>query len=281
MNGLARLALIAALAMTSSCGESERALDRAGMPMAPKIAMAQRSPPPDAGPVEAKSLSTRYVAVRNFVVIEVDAATVEATLKQAQERCAAPDCEVLEAAISRDFRGAPPNARIRLRIAPKASQGFIDELARAGDVIERRTESEDKTEQVVDVEARLRNMTELRDRLRKLLAAPGASVKDLVEVESQLARVQSDLDSAAGIRKALANETDKVMVSIEIRARRAIAETGVFAPVGEAVTSIGHTFAQSLAGLIAFLVAIIPWLVLLVAAAWAWRRWRRARRNHP
>jgi hypothetical protein len=103
-------------------------------------------------------------------------------------------------------------------------------------------------------------------------------VKDLVEIESQLSRVQTDLDAAAGQRLALAGETEKVMIAMEIRPRRAIVETGALAPIKDAVNSIGHTFAQSVAGLISFVVAVLPWLVLAIPAVWLWRRWRRSRR---
>jgi hypothetical protein len=238
-----------------------------------------------AAPVEARFAAqaapkaARHIAFRNFVVLEVDAGRVEGVLKLARDRCASPDCEVLESSYSRESRNSPAQARIRLRIAPGASEGFLEEIAKQGDVIERRSEAEDKTDQVVDVDARLRNTTELRDRLRKLLATPGASVKDLAEIEAQLARAQAELDSAAGRRQALAQETEKVAITIDIRPRREIAEAGVLAPITAAFKSIGHTLAQSVAVLITFIVAVLPWLLLLVPVAWAWRRWRRARRR--
>jgi hypothetical protein len=277
---IAAVAPFALLLALGACSESQRGAKVPAAASAPSPMMERKAMQGLAPDLEQRRQAgtKRYVAVRNHVVIEVDAAAVEATLKRAQQLCSPPDCEILESSIARDFREAPPQARLRLRIAPKSSEGFIDELARGGDLIERRVESEDKTDQVVDVEARLKNMTELRDRLRKLLASPAASVKDLVEIESQLSRVQTDLDAAAGQRLALAGETEKVTIAMEIRPRRAIVESGALAPIKEAVNSIGHTFAQSVAGLISFVVAVLPWLVLAVPAVWLWRRWRRSRR---
>ena len=265
--------LLAVMPLVASCS-SEKA--------APATRPAASFAPPEQARLAAQSapaagIAKRYVAVRNFAVIEAEASQVEAVAAAARSRCSPPACEILESSVTRESRGAPPSARLRVRIEPARAEAFIDELARGGDLIERRVESEDKTDQVVDVEARTRNTTELRDRLRKLLAAPNATVKDLAEVEAQLARVQSELDGYAGRRLALAQETEKVAVAVEIRPRRAIAEAGVFTPVGEALVAIGHTFAQSLAVLIAFLVAIVPWAALLAALVWAWRRWRRRR----
>jgi N-acetylglucosamine kinase-like BadF-type ATPase len=48
-------------------------------------------------------------------------------------------------------------------------------------------------------------------------------------------------------RKALANETDKVLVDISFRARKSVAETGAFAPVVEACYDAGHVLAESIA----------------------------------
>jgi len=221
----------------------------------------------------------RHVAVRNFLAVEVDAAEVQSTLDAAVSRCKAPDCEVLESSLSRDARAAPPSARLRLRISPATAAGYVDEITRRADLIERRTESEDKTEQVVDLEARLKNTAELRDRLRKLLATPNVPVKDLVEVESNLARVQGELDAAQGRRLALANETGKVAVAIDIRSRRAIGAAGAWEPVSRALGDVGHTLAASIGGLITFVVAILPWTVLAVPLVVWWRRRRRARQT--
>ena len=269
--------LYAAVMLLGAVGCSE-AQKSATPPVAARGSFQAQAPAARAPEQGIRAQGARHVAVRQFLAIEIDPAEVEPALRETLARCAAPQCEVLESALSRDARGAPPRAQLRVRIVPAASGAFLDELARRGDVIERRTDSEDKTEQVIDVDARLKNMAELRDRLRQLLSKPGAGVKDLVEVEAQLARVQSDLDSATGRRRALAEETEKVTVTAEIRSRRSAAESGALEPIRSALTGIGHTFAASLAGLISFIVAVIPWLVLLVPAVWLWRRWRRSKR---
>jgi uncharacterized protein DUF4349 len=276
-----RAFLAALLIAPAACGQNAKA-PAAAAPMqlsrlaeAPKVA---QSPPPDMAP---RGSANRYIAVRQFLALEVEAEQVEQVLKDALAACAAPQCEVLESSLSRDGRGAPPRAHLALRIAPPASGAFLDTLERRGDVIERRTESEDKTGQVIDVEARLKNMVELRDRLRKLLSAHGATVKDLVEVESQLARVQTDLDAATGLRKALADETEKVTINVELRSRRGVAESGTMEPIRDALRAIGHTFAQSVASLIGFVVAVLPWTILLIPAIWWWRRRRLLRATLP
>ena len=82
-------------------------------------------------------------------------------------------------------------------------------------------------------------------------------------------------------RKDLANETEKVAVEIEFRAERATASVSAFKPIGDALRESASVLSESLASLITAVVAVIPWLIVIVPGAWflvkAWRRVRRKR----
>ena len=119
-------------------------------------------------------------------------------------------------------------------------------------------------------------MSEFRDHLRSLMGTPGAKLKDLIDVERELVRVQSELDSLASRRKALSNQTDKVHVTLSFSARPSVLEAGVWSPVSDAVRGAGRMLAHSVAGLISFVVAVLPWALLLALAGWGTRAlWRR------
>ena len=70
----------------------------------------------------------------------------------------------------------------------------IDGLSGLGDETDRRVTAEDVTEIVIDLVARLKNKIALRDRLRKLLDR-AQDVKEVLVVEEQLTRIQSEIDS--------------------------------------------------------------------------------------
>ncbi|APV49680.1 hypothetical protein BWI17_08305 [Betaproteobacteria bacterium GR16-43] len=238
---------------------------------AEKISVTGAKVIPDAG-------VQRYLAVRRYLGVLVDADRVASTLEAATAACAPPDCDILESNLSRDGTASAPRAKMRLRIVPAKAEAFLANIAALGEILEQRTESEDKTEEVIDVDARAKNQLALRDRLRELLKSPKATVKDLIDVESQLARVQAELDSLAGQRQALANETQKVLVTLELRSRPRV-DANLLGPIKDSLASIGRTFTASLAGVITFVVAAVPWVVLLAGLVWTWRRWRRARRE--
>ena len=111
-----------------------------------------------------------------------------------------------------------PSGNIAARVAPPDLNKFLDFVGKQGKIAQHATESEDKTAAVVDVEAGLKNQTDFRDNLRKMLTKPGVNVADLLQIQEKLAEAQAELDSAATQRKILANETEKVYVEIAFHA---------------------------------------------------------------
>ena len=92
---------------------------------------------------------------------------------------------------------------------------FVKELASVGDVESISFHSRDVTEQMVDIDARLKNLYSLRDKFRGLLQK-ASSVKDVLAIESELNRVQSEIDSIEGRRKSLTSQIEYSEVDIRI-----------------------------------------------------------------
>ena len=98
-------------------------------------------------------------------------------------------------------------------------------LESIGKVTSRRVSSEDVTEQYVDIDARLKTMIALRDRLRALLDKAD-NVKDVLAIEKELGRVQGDIDSMQARLKALKGKVDLASISVTIRRRRILGPLG-------------------------------------------------------
>ncbi len=113
---------------------------------------------------------------------------------------------------------------LSLRAEPQWLQRFIkgvqsDAVGAAGRVTSQWTTTEDLTREIVDTEATLRAKRALRDRLQQLLATRPGSLSDLLGVERELSRVQSEIDSTESnltamrtrvAMSALTIETDRV-----------------------------------------------------------------------
>ena len=105
---------------------------------------------------------------------------------------------------------------LKLRIPSQTFTNAIGALETLGEVESRSVENEDVTEQYVDVEARLKNKIVLRDRLRKLLDQ-ATEVKDILAIETELNRVQGDVDSMEARIKALKGRVDFAVLDLYLR----------------------------------------------------------------
>jgi hypothetical protein len=262
------------LAIAGACSP-KRALPRYQM-----ASSAMMSPPsPGAGQVR------RYIAVRHELIVETSEDQVQAAWESAAEFCRSIRCEVTASSMSRGNPVDPTTAKVSMRVHPEDVKKLFSHLGKAGAILRQSTESEDKTDTVIDVEAQITNLTGFRDNLRAMLGRPSGSLKDALEVQRELVRVQTELDSATTRRKALAAETEKVAVEIAFRASRSLMRRGVFSPIASALRDSGGVLSESVAALITTTAALIPWILVMVPGFWLlrklWRRWRGGRVRPP
>jgi len=220
------------------------------------------------------------LAVRQKLVVVVPSAELAKSLEAVIAFCGTIQCEVVSSNITSQTGESAPSGSVSLRVRPSDVEKLLAYVGKQGKVAQHTTETEDKTTAVVDTDARIKNLTEFRDNLRKMLAWPAVSVKDLVDIQEKLEDVQAQLDSEAAHRKILANETEKVAVEIEFRADRTTASVSAFRPIAEALHDSASVLSESLASLITVVVAVIPWLIVIVPGGWfVVRLWRRVRRK--
>lgn len=270
--GLRSLLAVLALASLAACGNKQ---EPAGL--AAEMAAARPAEVAGAPAADAAQSPRRYRAVRHTIVLEAPAAQIEPLWRQLQAKVEALGGEVAEAGLERDYDGNP-TASLSLRLPPSRVAALFELLAQHGELVSTRTSTEDKTAQVIDVEAHLKNLTEARDSLRKLMDEKTGKLSDVLEVQKQLTEMQSQLDSYAGQRKALAQETEMVAIALTLRAPRSLADRSALAPLREAWHSAGQTAGYSLAGLVTFIAAITPWMLLIVPLfLWIRRAWQSRR----
>lgn len=117
-------------------------------------------------------------------------------------------------------------ANVTLRVPVDSLKSAVASLESIGKVTSRRVSSEDVTEQYVDIDARMKTMVALRDRLRALLDK-ALDVKDILAIEKELGRVQADIDSIQARFKALKGKVDLASIDVSITRRRILGPLGV------------------------------------------------------
>src|ERR1700726_1857009 len=170
--------------------------------------------------IRTASAASRYLAVRHKLVVVAPEAEVPKSLEAVIAFCGTIRCEVVSSNVTNQTSDAAPSGSVSLRVSPPDVDKLIAYVGKQGKIAQHTTETEDKTAIVVDTDAKIKNLTDFRDTLRKMLGRPAVSVADLVQIQEKLAEVQAQLDSEAAQRKILANETEKVAIEIDFRAER-------------------------------------------------------------
>ncbi|HSG92498.1 MAG TPA: DUF4349 domain-containing protein [Methylotenera sp.] len=244
-------------------------------PVAPKNLSVQNTRQALAPDQAQEPILRKYIALHHYITVEASTEKMQAVFNTAMTRCQAFKCEILAANYS-DDKILPPSANLSARLSPESVDAFIAGFDKGVEITQHQRTSEDKTDQVVDIEARIKNLTEFRDSLRELLKNKTAKFKDLIEVQRELANTQSEIDSMNTMRKILAKETELVALDITFVAKHGVTEHGFFAPVAEAFKQAGNILMTSVANIILLFVNAIPWILLAIPLViLARKRWAK------
>jgi hypothetical protein len=121
---------------------------------------------------------------------------------------------------------------ITIRVPSPALDEAMDSVAMLGVVEGRRISADDVTDQIVDLDGRVATLRATRDRLRALLSQ-ASGVSDVITVERELHRVQTELESLDRRLIALRSSAALADLSIDAHRPRILGPLGyVFAGVG-------------------------------------------------
>jgi hypothetical protein len=176
-------------------------------------------------------------------------------------------------------------ATLSLAVPAEKLDGVLDQLSHLGTrLVKRELNTQDVTEQTIDVEARLATQRASVERIRALLAK-ATSVSEIASVESELTSREATLESLEQQRNSLAGSVAMSTVAMTIRSVAAPppAEEDHSGFLG-GLAGGWDAFLVFGGGLLTVLGAIAPFLLIIGPLAWAgwWlQRRRRAARPEP
>jgi hypothetical protein len=180
-------------------------------------------------------------------------------------------------------------ARLLLRIPAKDFSDAFAKLEGVADLASSSSTSEDVTEQIIDVDARIRAQRSSLNRVEVLLDR-AQSIRDIVAIESQLTRRQADLDSLVRRQAFLRSQTSmstitvNIQLSSETKTTKTTAKEKTDNDLGFFSGLEGGTKALVIfaVGLATFVGAVLPWTLLLLVVGWPiWLLVRRRRALTP
>lgn len=111
------------------------------------------------------------------------------------------------------------------RVPQEHLETSLDQLSQLGEVTSRTISSNDVTDEVIDIEARLNNLKALRERFREIVKK-AEKIDDILNIERELARIQSEIDSIENRRKSLLGDVDQSTVRIGLNQKRILGPLG-------------------------------------------------------
>jgi hypothetical protein len=252
-----------------------------GGSMRMKQVAAESAPAPASDQAQGAPLQ-RFLAVRQDLNVEVPPEQLADAWGKVRDLCGTLQCELLSSSLLRETPQQPGNAMLEMRVAPADVDKLLNGLAGVAKVVSQNTTSEDKTAEVIDVEARIKNRIEFRDSLRLMLrdTVTKRTMADLLAIQRTLSDTQAELDAIATQRKVLEQQTSKQHIQIQFTPSRTLVQSGrSYNPMMRALREAGSVLAESVGVLITFLAAVLPWLLLVgLPLAWLVRvLWRRRR----
>jgi len=178
--------------------------------------------------------------------------------------------------------GAHHTASLSVRVPESRFDATMQAVAGVGKVSSRTVTAQDVSGQIVDLQARLRNLRHTETDLLRIMDRSGA-IDQVLEVENQISSVREQIEQLDGQLKATQNQVaySEVDVALSDEIASPVVRSTFAARVAEAWRSAKQSaldFAVALASLVVWLVAFLPYIVvigLIALLVWAAKR-RRA-----
>jgi len=122
-------------------------------------------------------------------------------------------------------RFAEKRANLSIKIPSEKLDSFINEVSNLGKVTYKSTSSRDVTEQIIDIDARIKNLIALRARYRELLNKAN-TVEEMISIEKELAKIQIEIDSIEGRKRSLVDQVAMSSVNLTLE------QETIYGPLG-------------------------------------------------
>jgi hypothetical protein len=182
-------------------------------------------------------------------------------------------------------QGAARTLQASLRIPAPQLAATIVELKALGRVEAETQDGEEVTQQHADLLARLKNSRETEQRLQDVLRTRTGKVKDVLEVEEQIARVRGEIEQMEAEQQTLEHRVNFATIDLrlaeEYKAELTTPAPSVVMQLRNALVDGFRTAFRSLLALVLFFAECGPtlllWLMILSFPAWLlWRRYQRS-----
>lgn len=215
--------------------------------------------------------------------LTVEGDDVSAMRQKAVTAIAGLDGQVASEDTGSDQDGNITQSNLVLKVPTKSFETAIQQLSAIGKRLQIHQESQDVTEQVVDVASRIESQRASLDRMRVLMTKAN-TIGDIVSVESELTQRESDLEALLAKQKNLALQTDLATLTLTLTQKGKPAPPAPKKDTGFVAGLKGgwNAFTAVFSALATAVGAVLPFLILLaIIAVPLWRFRHKLLRKQP
>ncbi|MFH8289627.1 DUF4349 domain-containing protein [Streptomyces sp. NPDC018059] len=199
----------------------------------------------------------------------------------AEARAAAEDAGgmVGNESTSRDDEGRE-RSRVVLRVPQATYEDVLKSLEGTGRLIDREAKAQDVTDQVVDVESRVKTQRVSVARVRELMDK-ATKLSDVVTLEGELSTRQADLESLLAQRAALKDRTSMATITLSLTESARKTDGGDDTTFGDALAGGWDAFVTGLRWIVIAMAAVLPFAAAAALLLLLWLRVTRRRATRP
>jgi hypothetical protein len=178
-------------------------------------ASAGRVGAPSFSPPEKAALGgdEQYIAKAGYIVIKVPEGTLEGRFEELRERLRSEGAEISN--INYNEYGERKQYIMTIKVLPAKFDSINEMVKESGEVKDLSVQLEDVTTQYVELDLRIKNRQVELERLYELYNK-SKDVSELLEVEREIARVETDLELLKQQKEQLQGRVDKSIITITV-----------------------------------------------------------------
>ncbi|MEV0372220.1 DUF4349 domain-containing protein [Streptomyces sp. NPDC050636] len=232
----------------------------------------------ESAPGQPKAAKIAPAQIIRTATVTVETKEVPEALAKARTAVDGVGGYVGDETTDRDAEGHD-RSRLVLRVPPKEYDAVLGRLSRLGKLASREVSAKDVTDQVVDIDSRIKSQRASVSRVRELMEK-ATTISDVVSLESELHTREANLESLEAQLASLKERTGMASITLVLRQPDAAPEKKPDDPTsfGDALSGGWHAFTAAVRWLLVIIGAVLPFAA---AGALLYGLWRLIRNRLP
>ena len=277
---LSAIALVGCSGIPNAVERSETAMPELEAATGDQAMMPTEATP--ASPVATSNFQSRTQLVKQ-ASLQLEMTDVDAAIASVSDVWAQQQGDLLQLSDAGTAEDLPRQVTLQLRVPQANLEATLTALKRLGEVNHQSISAADVSGQLVDLQARIRNLRKSEESLLEIMERSG-SIAEVLEVSRELSTLREAIERNDAQLKNLQNQVAYSTINLTLVSDQAVESPT--SPIGEtlgqtweAASGAMQTMSVGLLQLLLWLLAFSPYIGILVLSGWLGRRYWQQRRS--